>query len=294
MGLFSWLVNEEESFRFLDNLLKNESDELDELKNYMRLIHKKLSSILKHDINEVKRFMIVEKSEEKTVFRLNKNISTLIKALAKYRNPLLSKFKRDERKKIILIKSEIKKLKRILIKQINIINQKTINNNDWYLLEELTKNEVKLIYSIEGDSNFILKDTFKITNRFFPEKIKYLTVKEVIAIHDDVIAKWGGLNGIREITLLDSAVNRPKQGSFEGDFYPTIYDKSAALLYSLVYNHPFIDGNKRTSVYAVSEFLKINGIKNIDTKGLFKLTKSLSKHKKTISDLRKEILSLAA
>ena len=75
----------------------------------------------------------------------------------------------------------------------------------------------------------------------------------------------GGSVGIRDLGLLESALARP-QAIFDGeDLYPTIIDKAAALFHSMLFNHPFLDGNKRTTLGVVYEFLKQNGYKLIAT-----------------------------
>jgi len=69
----------------------------------------------------------------------------------------------------------------------------------------------------------------------------------------------GGSHGLRDFGLLDSAVTRP-QASFDGkDLYPTIFLKAGALLHSLLRNHPFVDGNKRTAMFSGMTFLELNG-----------------------------------
>ena len=71
----------------------------------------------------------------------------------------------------------------------------------------------------------------------------------------------GGSHGLRDLGLLESAVERPR-ASFGGqDSYPTIFDKAAALIHSLLRNHAFVDGNKRTSMFSVMTFLELNGYK---------------------------------
>ena len=70
--------------------------------------------------------------------------------------------------------------------------------------------------------------------------------KEVLQIHQILIAQFGGLEGVREEGLLESALERPFSGFGETEFYPTAEEKAAAILESVVKNHPFIDGNKRT------------------------------------------------
>jgi death-on-curing protein len=89
--------------------------------------------------------------------------------------------------------------------------------------------------------------------------MKYLTPEEVLFIHARLIAETGGLHGLRELALLESAVARP-QASFEGrDLYADLFAKATVLLESLVNNIPFLDGNKRTGITAVALFLRING-----------------------------------
>lgn len=90
-------------------------------------------------------------------------------------------------------------------------------------------------------------------------KIKYVTLDELIAIHDSMIEDYGGSHGIRDLGLLQSALARP-QASFAGqDLYESILDKAAALFHSLMFNHAFVDGNKRTTLTATARFLYLNG-----------------------------------
>jgi len=89
----------------------------------------------------------------------------------------------------------------------------------------------------------------------------YLTVEQVLFIHMRLVAETGGSAGVRDLDLLASAVGRP-QASFSGqDLYPDIYYKAAALLNSLVRNHPFVDGNKRVGITAAGIFLLRNGLR---------------------------------
>ena len=88
---------------------------------------------------------------------------------------------------------------------------------------------------------------------------QYLTAEQVLFIHSRVIAETGGEFGVRDLNVLQSAVERSK-ATFDGkELYPNIFSKAAALLESLVNNHPFLDGNKRTGITAVGVFLKMNG-----------------------------------
>ena len=86
--------------------------------------------------------------------------------------------------------------------------------------------------------------------------MRYLTVEEVLEINAEVM---GGSHVLRERRLLESAVARPQASAFGADAYPDLVTKAAALLHSLVLNHPFIDGNKRTAVLATLVFLDLNG-----------------------------------
>jgi len=83
---------------------------------------------------------------------------------------------------------------------------------------------------------------------------RYLTVDEVIYIHEELINKFGGSHGIRDINSLEAAVMRP-----QGGYYKSINDEAAALMESLAMNHSFIDGNKRISFFATDIFLRVNG-----------------------------------
>ena len=87
----------------------------------------------------------------------------------------------------------------------------------------------------------------------------YLTLDIVVAIHEEMVERYGGSHGIRDIGLIQSAIARP-QSSFGGDdLYQTIFDKAAALFHSLMFNHAFVDGNKRTAMVSTARFLFVNG-----------------------------------
>lgn len=89
--------------------------------------------------------------------------------------------------------------------------------------------------------------------------MKYLSAKDVLLLHNIAIEKSGGSHGLRDLGLLESALARP-QSTFGGeDLYPTIFLKAGALLHSLLMNHMFVDGNKRTAMYAGMTFMELNG-----------------------------------
>jgi death-on-curing protein len=87
----------------------------------------------------------------------------------------------------------------------------------------------------------------------------YLTVGQIIELHDILIEEFGGLRGIRERGLLESAVVAPMMVVFGEELHKTIYNKAAAYLFYIVKNHAFFDGNKRTASAASLAFLRSNG-----------------------------------
>lgn len=91
------------------------------------------------------------------------------------------------------------------------------------------------------------------------EAIQYLSVEQALAAHAELIKRYGGSQGIRDRGLLESAVFRPQASAFGRDAYPTLFEKCAVLGYSLIQNHPFVDGNKRTGFATMHLMLLING-----------------------------------
>jgi len=88
---------------------------------------------------------------------------------------------------------------------------------------------------------------------------KYLAVREVLRLHEGVLADSGGTAGLRDRGALESAVAQP-QATFGGeDLYPTLPEKAAALAFGIVNNHPFVDGNKRTALNTTTVFYLLNG-----------------------------------
>lgn len=90
--------------------------------------------------------------------------------------------------------------------------------------------------------------------------MKVLSVERIKQIHSLLMAETGGLGGIRDEGLLESAVNAPFQTFDNEPLYKTIEAKAARLGYSLVCNHAFVDGNKRTGMMAMFLFLELNGV----------------------------------
>lgn len=83
---------------------------------------------------------------------------------------------------------------------------------------------------------------------------------QVVKIHSLLVANTGGTDGVRDKNLLESALKTPFQ-TFDGsELYQTILDKASQFCYSLIENHPFLDGNKRIGVHLTLLFLKLNGV----------------------------------
>jgi death on curing protein len=75
--------------------------------------------------------------------------------------------------------------------------------------------------------------------------MRYLALSEVVELHRRLLEATGGAVGIRDLGALESAVAQPKMTVAGSDLYPSLAEKAAALCFSLVANHPFVDGNKR-------------------------------------------------
>jgi death-on-curing protein len=86
---------------------------------------------------------------------------------------------------------------------------------------------------------------------------QWLLRETVLAMQERLLAEFGGLSGVRDAGLLDSAMARPQQLSAYGQ--PSLFDLAAAYAYGLVRNHPFVDGNKRIAFIAAVVFLELNG-----------------------------------
>lgn len=89
--------------------------------------------------------------------------------------------------------------------------------------------------------------------------MRFLTLGEVLTLHRRIASQSGGGEGVRDLGALESAVAQPRMTFAGRDLYPTLPEKAAALGYSLISNHPFVDGNKRTGHAALEMMLVLNG-----------------------------------
>jgi death-on-curing protein len=108
--------------------------------------------------------------------------------------------------------------------------------------------------------------------------MRYFTLNEVLELHRRVMRQSGGAMGIHSLGALESALAQPRMTFAGEDLYPTVIEKAAALGFSIINNHPFVDGNKRTGHAAMEIFLILNGL-DIDA---------------TIDEQERTILNLAA
>lgn len=116
--------------------------------------------------------------------------------------------------------------------------------------------------------------------------MRYLTVEEVLALHDYQIERFGGAHGLLNLPLLESALNRPVTNISGKDMYEGEFKKAAVLAYSIIKNHPFVDGNKRTGLHSALAFLELNGyIIKIKSKSLVKLGVDIASNKVKLEEV---------
>jgi death-on-curing protein len=89
--------------------------------------------------------------------------------------------------------------------------------------------------------------------------MRHLTIPEVLYLYQNIMQKSGGAHGIRDLSALESSLAQPRITFGTKDLYATVGEKAAALGFSMILNHPFIDGNKRIGHAVVETFLLLNG-----------------------------------
>lgn len=105
--------------------------------------------------------------------------------------------------------------------------------------------------------------------------MRYLTLIEVLELHRRIIEQSGGALGVRDFGLLESAIAQPRMTFGGEELYSSLIEKSVALGFSIIMNHPFVDGNKRTGHAAVETLLILNGMEisaSVDEQERFMLT----------------------
>lgn len=116
--------------------------------------------------------------------------------------------------------------------------------------------------------------------------IRFLEIIEIISIHEDQVKLFGGLQGIRDYGLLDSATNNPR-ASFAGNYlHKDIFEMAAVYVFSIIKNHPFLDGNKRTGILSALIFLEYNGVTiHLTNKQLFEVSIAIATSTMTCAEI---------
>ena len=116
--------------------------------------------------------------------------------------------------------------------------------------------------------------------------MNFLSAEQILFIHARLIEETGGSHGVRDLNMLLSAIGRP-QASFDNQaLYPDLFSKAAALLESLIRNHPFVDGNKRTGATAAGLFLHRNGYRlTASNADLVAVTMSIAQSQSNLAEL---------
>ena len=119
-----------------------------------------------------------------------------------------------------------------------------------------------------------------------------LSKKQILMLHSQLISQTGGIDGVRDEALLESAVGAPFQTFGDQDIYPSIQQKAARLCFGLVKNHAFLDGNKRIGAHAMLVFLALNKIELKYTQTeLSNIILEIASGEKSFDDLLKWIIT---
>jgi death on curing protein len=115
---------------------------------------------------------------------------------------------------------------------------------------------------------------------------QFLTLEEILAIHEDRVRKYGGSSGLRDLGLLQSAIGTVS-ATFGGEYlHQSIFEMAAAYLFHIAKNHAFIDGNKRTALTCSLAFLRLNGVRaQFDERDLYDLVIGVAEGRVTKSEI---------
>lgn len=115
--------------------------------------------------------------------------------------------------------------------------------------------------------------------------MNWITIEEVIVIHDEVISETGGPDGLINPAGLESALERPLTCVFGRYLFPDLYSKVGALIHSMIAFHPFVDGNKRTSLVIADVVLKLNGQRLIPSDNVESFFRSVAAGEHDVPDI---------
>ena len=116
--------------------------------------------------------------------------------------------------------------------------------------------------------------------------MRYLSPEQLLFLHARLVNETGGSHGVRDLNMLLSALGRPQASYNDRDLYPDLHAKAAALMDSLIRNHPFWDGNKRTGIAAAAMFLRLNGFQlNVTNAELEAFTLEVAQSQQSIEQI---------
>lgn len=126
---------------------------------------------------------------------------------------------------------------------------------------------------------------------------RYLSLEQTLEAHQQVVAQSGGSDGVRDLGMVESAVAQPAMAFGGHELYPSLEEKAAALGFSLVNNHPFVDGNKRIGHAAMATFLRLNGYRILSTVDeqeilILRLAAGEASREELVEWLRSHVISL--
>lgn len=118
--------------------------------------------------------------------------------------------------------------------------------------------------------------------------MRYLTAEELLNIHSVIINETGGSHGVRNQDAIASLEDLPRQEAFGTELYPGIWTKAAVYILSTIFNHPYVDGNKRSAFATADVFLQLNGYRISAPAG------EIERYAVAIVEEREELVSIAA
>ena len=116
--------------------------------------------------------------------------------------------------------------------------------------------------------------------------MRRLSKEQILRLHAQLIEEYGGSDGVRDIRLLESALETPFQSFGGNELYPTVHEKAARLGFGLIKNHCMLDGNKRLGAHVMLVFLALNGIElNYSQEELYEIILAIAAGNKEYEDL---------
>lgn len=115
--------------------------------------------------------------------------------------------------------------------------------------------------------------------------MRWITLRQVLAIHQDVIVATGGSPGILNLEHLESTLSRPFGAFADHEIFPDLFSKVSALIHGIISTHPFVDGNKRTALVAADVCLKLNGHRLLQSGDVEQFFWSIARGEQTVETI---------